>query len=134
VAEQHVRELLARQADAVESERRRISRELHDTLGQHLAVLAIELKTIAEQEAPPEVVRERLAKVRRAAGRIEDALDRLSYELRPLALDDLGLEEALRSHVEAWSAESDTAIELHTHRLQRQRLPPQVETTAYRVV
>src|SRR5436305_3777514 len=114
LAEQHVRELLGRQADAVENERRRISREPHDTLGQHLAVLAIELNSIADRDSLP--VSPRIAKIRRAGGLIEDELDRQSFELRPRALDELGLEEALRSHVEAWGAESGPHIELHSHR------------------
>ena len=134
VAEQQVRELLGRLVQAVEDERSRISRELHDTLGQHLAALTFALQGIEAQGELPAQLHERLAKARQAAQLIDVELDHLSYELRPPALDDLGLEEALRSHASAWSAESGAAIEVHTHGLRMGRLPPLVETTVYRVV
>ncbi len=134
LAEQQVRELLGRQVQAVEEERSRISRELHDTLGQHLAVLAIELKSVEEHERCTGTVRERVSKVQKAVRLIEDELDRLSYELRPLALDDLGLDDALRSHAATWSQETGVAAELHTHGLRTGRLPALIETTVYRVV
>jgi len=134
LAEQQVRELLGGQVQAVEEERRRISRELHDTLGQHLAALAIGLKAIKEDAACAASVGERVARVQQAVRMIEEELDRLAYELRPLALDDLGLEDALRGHVLNWSAESGVTADLHTHGLRLGRLPAMVETTVYRVV
>jgi two-component system sensor histidine kinase UhpB len=133
MAEQRVRELLGRQVQAIEEERSRISRELHDTLGQHLAALSIELKSIAEQPPGSTPLRQRVVKLQKSVRLIEDELDRLSYELRPLALDDLGLEEALRTHVQNWSGETGVPVELHTHGLRTGRLPPLVETTVYRV-
>jgi signal transduction histidine kinase len=133
MAEERVRELLGRQVQAIEEERSRISRELHDTLGQHLTALSIELKTIAGQPPGSAPLRERVARLQEAVRMIEDELDRLSYELRPLALDDLGLEEALRTHVQNWSQESGVPVELHTHGLRSARLPPLIETTVYRV-
>ncbi|HEX6704279.1 MAG TPA: PAS domain-containing protein [Albitalea sp.] len=133
-AERQVRELLGSQVEAVEDERSRISRELHDTLGQHLVALALGLKAAQEQPDCAPSVRERIAQVQQVVRRIEDELDRLSYELRPLALDDLGLEEALRSHALAWSSESGVAMDVHTHGLRTGRLTPLVETTVFRVV
>lgn len=133
MAEERVRELLGRQVQAIEEERSRISRELHDTLGQHLAALSIELKTIAGQPPGSPPLRERVARLQKAVRMIEDELDRLSYELRPLALDDLGLEEALGTHVQNWSQESGVPVELHTHGLRGARLPALIETTVYRV-
>jgi PAS domain S-box-containing protein len=133
-SEQQVRELLERQVQAVEDERSRIARELHDTLGQHLAALAIELRAVVESEQPSPSMRRRLVKIRALMRRMEDELDRLSYELRPLALDDLGLDDALRSHAQAWAKESGIPIDVHTHGLRTGRLAPVVETTVYRVV
>jgi signal transduction histidine kinase len=134
VAENQVRDLLVRLVQGVEDERGRISRDLHDTLGQHLAMLAIGLKALEDDVGKSPHARERLAKVQNALRNVEDQLDRIAYELRPTALDDLGLEEAMRSHVERWSQESGVEAELHTHGLRTGRLTPTVESTVYRVV
>ncbi|WP_119153395.1 PAS domain S-box protein [Caldimonas tepidiphila] len=133
-AEQRVRELVRQLFNAEEEERRRLSRELHDTLGQHLTVLSLGLKAVAEQDGCAGPVLRRLAQVRQAARALEESADRLAHELRPPSLDGLGLEAALRQHAEAWAAESGVPVEVHTHGLRGQRLPPEVETTVYRVV
>lgn len=133
-AESQVRDLLVRLVQSVEDERGRISRDLHDTLGQHLAVLAIGLKALESDVGRCPNALERLGQVQKALQSVENQLDRIAYELRPTALDDLGLEEAMRSHVEKWSKESGIAAELHTHGLRTGRLAPTVESTVYRVV
>ncbi|MFL6154174.1 MAG: sensor histidine kinase, partial [Ornithinibacter sp.] len=75
-----------------------------------------------------------LVRAQQALRNVEDQLDRIAHELRPSALDDLGLEDAVRSHVETWSRESGIAADLHTHGLRTGRLPPNVENTVFRVV
>ncbi|MGH6647946.1 CheR family methyltransferase [Aquabacterium sp.] len=133
-AEQRVRDLLGRLVGAQEDERRRISRELHDTLGQHMALLGIGLKAIMDHaECSPEV-RDQLTRSQAALLRLEDALDRLSHELRPTSLDDLGLQDALRRHLEGWSADTNIKVDFQTRGVGRERLPEALETTAYRVV
>lgn len=133
-AEQRVRELLGRHVQAIEDERSRISRELHDTLGQHLAALGIGLKMIDDLPGRPAAAHERLQQLREVLDRLEDQIDRLSFELRPPALDELGLEAALRSFVDGWSHDSGVEVDLHTHGLRTGRLASVVETTVYRVV
>jgi signal transduction histidine kinase len=133
-AERRVRELLGQLVDLEEDERRRISRELHDSLGQHLSVLTIGLKAVQAIEGCPPQVHDRLGQIQRAVAALEEEVDRLSHELRPTVLDDLGLEDALRRHVEAWTASGGVAVDIHTHGLGGQRLPLSVEITAYRVV
>jgi PAS domain S-box-containing protein len=131
-AEARVRELLARQAQAVEEERQRISRELHDSLGQRLVVLAMGLQ--AMEGGGPAAEATRIAELRRVTREIEDDIDRLSHELRPPALDDLGLVEALRSYVLEWGRESGVEVDLHAHGLHSVRFTPLLENTVYRVV
>ena len=133
-AEDESRELLSRMLQGVEDERRRISRELHDTVGQHLAVVGMQMKAIESEVANCGQAPQRLGRLRDALRRMEDEVDRLAHELRPAALDDLGLEEAMRSHVEAWSQENGVPCELHTHGLSGERLSPGIENTAYRVL
>lgn len=132
--QQRVRELLARHVQAIEDERSRISRELHDTLGQHLAALGLGLRMIDDLPGRSAAAGQRLQQLRTVLDRLENEVDRLSFELRPPALDELGLEDALRSYAQQWSTDVGIAIELHTHGLRPGRLPPLVETTLYRVL
>jgi len=132
-AEEQVRELLRRLVNAQEDERRRISRELHDTLGQHLSAVTLGLKTLQVRTDCPPAVAEGLDRVYQAASQLDDAMDRLAYELRPAVLDDLGLADALRSHAQAWTLQTGIPVEMHTRGLAG-RLPTEVEVTVYRVV
>jgi signal transduction histidine kinase len=58
----------------------------------------------------------------------------IALELRPTALDDFGLHAALLNYVTEWSDRSEIEVDFHTGGLDKQRLPPQVETTLYRIV
>lgn len=81
---------------AQEDERKRIARELHDDTAQTLALLSRRLDALATlDEGVPEPVAERLEKLRAFASSILRGLRRFSQDLRPSALDDLGLLPAL---------------------------------------
>ena len=135
VAEDKIRQLLGQLVDAQEDERRRLSRELHDTLGQHLAVLTLGLEAVRAQEGCPPRVMERLNYIAQAARRLEEEVDRLSYELRPLALDNMGLVDALRQYAGEWSAECGVPVDVTVLGIPADEyLPAAVETTVYRVV
>jgi PAS domain S-box-containing protein len=133
-AQERIAHLLGRLIDAEEQERRRLSRELHDTLGQHLAVMTLELKSIESAERCPARVRERIERVRETARRLEDDVDRLAYTLRPLELDSMGLADALKRYAAEWSAQSGIAVDIHVHGLAREPLSDAIDTTVYRVV
>jgi PAS domain S-box-containing protein len=134
MAEQSSRDLLSGMVQSVEDERRRISRELHDTLGQQLTLLAVHLKGIEQHVADRPQAADRLKRLFGAVEEMENQVDRLAHDLRPSTLDDLGLEEAMRSHIEAWSHETGVACELHTYGLGADRLPTVLESTVYRVM
>jgi two-component system sensor histidine kinase UhpB len=82
------RESALRALAAEQDERRRVSRELHDEVGQALTAVMLQLG-----DAAPGALRETREAVRRA---LEDVRD-IARRLRPVVLDDLGLESALRS-------------------------------------
>lgn len=115
---------------AQEEERKRISRELHDDTAQLLFVQLLRvaaLKSSSNRE------------VREAAERFEetttDALEsvrRLALELRPPALDDLGLEAALAGLAQRFGEQLGIPVEVTSHGL-RGRLPAEVELVLYRV-
>src|SRR4249919_233415 len=80
---------------AQEAERRRIAQELHDQIGQNLTAVVLELKRVRERIDPSEA--ETLADAQELARESLEEVRRISYELRPAALDDLGLASALGS-------------------------------------
>jgi len=63
---------------------------------------------------------------------VEDA-HHLAWELRPAALDDLGLENAISNYVEKWSERNSIPLDFHSG-LNKLRLPPPVETAVFRIV
>jgi signal transduction histidine kinase len=127
-------ELLRRLVTAQEDERRRISRELHDGLGQELTALILGLKAL--EHAVPEGApgRDRLREVERVVNAIGREAHDLAVELRPTALDDLGLVPALSEYVGRWSERTGVAAGFQPLGLEDGRLPPEVETAVYRVV
>lgn len=105
---------LARSVNRVqEDERRRISRELHDGIGQNLTALKHQLTMIDSQLLPgQEELRERLAaSIELCTQTLEDTRQ-LSRLLRPQVLDDLGLEAALRWLVRTVDGDDSLRIEL----------------------
>lgn len=132
VEEERVR-LLERLTTAVEEERRSISRELHDVLGQLLTALVLEVGAMKNPSLPPSqhAMLERLQElgVRAAA-----EAHQLAVSLRPTALDDLGLCEALRHYVQEWACLSSIPADFHTRGLEGERFPEGVETALYRIV
>jgi signal transduction histidine kinase len=126
-------QLLRRLVTAQEEERRRISRELHDHLGQHLSTMMLCLKTLRPAEAGGPA-RTGLQRLEELTAQLVEEVHHLAWELRPAALDDLGLQAALHNYVEKWSERTRVAADFHGSNLERQRLPPEVETTIYRIV
>jgi PAS domain S-box-containing protein len=127
-------ELLHRLMTAQEDERQRIARELHDTLGQFLTALSLRLSMLQSLEGILPTARDELARLQALTSQIDREIDRLTMELRPLALDQFGLVEALRSYVEEWSATSGVPAEVLIIGLDDGRLAPVIESTTYRIV
>ena len=127
-------QLLKRLVTAQEEERRRLSRELHDQLGQYLSTMMLRIKTLQPHAADNEPVSADLSKLEELTGKLVDEVHHLAWELRPAALDDLGLHTVLQNYAEKWSERSGVAVDFHGGGLDRQRLPPEVETTVYRIV
>jgi len=66
-------------------------------------------------------------------GRLDSDVDRMAWQLRPAALDQLGLPAALGQFVREWSEHSGVAAAFHAAGLGGDRLPPEVETNLYRI-
>ena len=83
--------MLRRLAGAEETERGRISRELHDRLGQDLTALKLGMQFVRNKNHS-RLPSRRLSKLEELADGLMRDIHRLAWELRPAALDDLGLE------------------------------------------
>lgn len=127
-------QLLRRLVTAQEEERRRISRELHDHMGQYLSAIILRLKTLQPLAAGQESARLNLRSLEELTGQLVDEVHHLAWELRPAALDDLGLLTALQNYTEKWAERSGIAVDFHSGGLKRERLGHEIETTVYRIV
>ena len=133
-AEADRRDLQRRLTTAQEDERRRIARELHDQMGQHLTALGLGLKVVKDATPDPSPARDRLQDLQALTDLIGREVHHLALELRPTALDDLGLQAALANYAEEWSERSGVEVDFHGTGLDGDRLPAPVETALYRVV
>jgi signal transduction histidine kinase len=116
-----------------EDERRFLSHELHDELGQTLTALKLRLQVAARTGGgsgalaqPLEIIDDLIARVRR-----------ISLHLRPPLLDEIGLVPALRAYLQSQAAVSGVAIDLDAEEAPEgtsSRLPPEQEIACFRVV
>jgi signal transduction histidine kinase len=113
---------------AREQEARRIARELHDQAGQLLASLHLALEEMAEQLDAS--ARDRIPELRAMVDEVEHQLRRISHEMRPPILDDLGLGPALEFLGQGLAQRSGLRVQVKAN---RRRLPADVETNLYRM-
>jgi PAS domain S-box-containing protein len=126
-------ELLGRMVFAQEDERRRIAREMHDQFGEQLTALGLRIRMLKEAAAGREDLSAQVDALEHVAEQLDRDVDHLVWELRPTALDDLGLRAALANYVQDWSARVRISAELHTAGLTNDRLASEIETTLYRI-
>ncbi len=125
-------DLRRRFMQAQEDERLRLAHELHDQTGQNLVAAMMELKGV--EPLVTAAARDRLRLLRGQLEEMGKTLHRIARELRPAAIDDLGLITALGNHVSEWSAKIGIETDFHCGDQQLDALPDQVRTTLYRVV
>jgi two-component system sensor histidine kinase UhpB len=128
--EEERRSSMRRVLSAQEAERRRISQELHDQIGQNLTAVVLELRRLRGRVDPEWA--DTLADAQELARESLDELRRISYELRPAALDDLGLASALASLGSGVARRAAVEVTDDVDRTLPQ-LAPDVELAVYRV-
>jgi signal transduction histidine kinase len=119
-----------------EDERRFLSHELHDELGQTLTALKLRLQVAARAEARPDGKESPLAQPLAIVDDMIARVRRISLDLRPPLLDEVGLVCALRAYLQSQAAVSGLSIELHAaepHDETPRRLPPDYEIACFRV-
>jgi signal transduction histidine kinase len=126
-------QLLEKVIAAQEEERKRIARELHDETGQALTSLMVRLKRMNEGCTVP-ALQPQMEELRQLMASTLDGVHTMSLELRPKALDDLGLDAALQRYAQDWQTHHGIDVDLLVLGLEAGRLPPAVETALYRII
>ena len=119
---------------AQEEERRRIARELHDQMGQNLTALNVGLKSLLDADHRSNKLRSLVPPLQELATQTARDLHRVALELRPAALDDLGLIKAIRNLTDSWSVRCGIEVDLEATKYRPARISPEIETTIYRIV
>ena len=132
-ADARLKELSARQVDFQEDERKRVSRELHDSISQLLvsARYGLENALNTSRENSGDIAEP----IEKSMGALDDAISevrRISMALRPSVLDDMGLAAALKSLGNEFSRQSDIAVEVDAEPL-NELLSDEAKTALYRV-
>ncbi len=124
--------LLERLIGAQEEERKRISRELHDSVGQALSSMIVGVSVVARLDGPDEI-EAKVAELDQLGGETLQLVRQLGKELRPSALDDLGLAAAIDRYAAEFAIQHPKiAIDVHCDL--PTRLPPTTETALYRII
>jgi two-component system sensor histidine kinase UhpB len=118
--------------NAQEEERKRVARELHDETSQIMTSLLVSL-AILEESITSQQARDRIAETRQLAHQTLRAIRNLSLDLRPSALDDLGLLPALRWYIKEYQQKCAIEVDFQASGF-KERLPAELETVLYRIV
>jgi signal transduction histidine kinase len=133
-SQREMQQLSARLIDVQENERRTISRELHDEVGQALGALLVDvgrLSSAVSNERPE--VRAQLDNIKSIAERTFQEVRNIALLLRPSMLDDLGLVAALEWQGREVSRRSDIEVEVHSD-IVSEHLPDEYRICIYRLV
>jgi signal transduction histidine kinase len=124
---------LRRLNNVLEDEAKRIAHALHDEAAQLLASVYLELAEI-QRLAPPQAIRTHTERISSQLDVVSDQLRRLSHELRPPILDQLGLMPALEFLADGFRKRAGLKVEIDNFIADRGRLPQLIETALYRTV
>lgn len=116
---------------AQENERKRISRELHDSVAQELLSSLVDLRVIKYLNVQQDVL-QKIQQIEEVLTRLLEQIRNLSVELRPASLDDLGLEAAFRSHFK-WIEKNYGILVYFVSELNGARFNSEIETVIYRI-
>jgi PAS domain S-box-containing protein len=133
-AEEERARLLRKVMSSHEEERRRISREIHDELGQQVSVLGLKVSALKQDCANQPTWCAQIESIEDVLHQLDSSVDFLVWNLRPTALDDLGLTVALSNAIRHWAKYAGTHARLHTVGIERHRLPADIEVALYRVL
>jgi PAS domain S-box-containing protein len=126
-------DLSRRLVQTQEVERRRIAQELHDETGQILTGLKLTLDVAVKQVGESEA-RSTLFQAAAMLETLRSHVRTLSLNLRPSALDDLGLLPAVLSLCDQYTAQTSVRVKISHSGIMGRRFASELETTAYRII
>jgi signal transduction histidine kinase len=130
---QELEALSARLVEAQEAERRSISRELHDEVGQTLGALLVDVGQLSKLVSPDDsLVQGQISRIKSAAETAVKSIRDIALLLRPPMLDDLGLIPALEWQGREVSRRSNMEVDVHSEFVSEQ--PDEVKVCIYRLV
>jgi PAS domain S-box-containing protein len=130
---EQLRELSNRLLQTQDDERRRIARELHDSAGQILSALSMNLATIAQRVRQDPMLSKSAVDSEELVQELNSEIRTMSYLLHPPLLDESGLSEAIRWYVQGLTERSGLSIET-TISENFGRLPGEIELPLFRIV
>jgi signal transduction histidine kinase len=130
---EELQQLSARLVDAQETERRSISRELHDEVGQALGLLLMDVGRLSNQLGGDAKGQEMVQRIKTVAERTVQTVRNMALLLRPSMLDDLGLVAAVEWYAREVSRSSETQVEVRAANVS-ETLPDPLMVCIYRVV
>ena len=113
--EEDLRELSAKVLSAQEEERKRISRELHDEIGQALTAVNVAIAMLKKQAKANPAFERKVAEAEQLLAQSMETVHCFARELRPAMLDYLGFHSALRAHVASFGRRTGLLAELVAH-------------------
>jgi PAS domain S-box-containing protein len=116
-AEEALSDVNRKLIEAQEQERTRIGRELHDDIGQRLAMVAVQLQQVHEDSLVLPEVRTRMGELKREISEIANDIQSLSHELHSSKLEYLGIAAAMRSFCKEFGEHHRVEIDFQTHDL-----------------
>jgi len=127
-----LRQLSARLLQAQDDERRRLARELHDSVGQLLAAITMNIQTVRSTPLEPAAA-SAMAENAKLVEQISSEIRTMSHLLHPPLLDEVGLASALRWYIDEFSSRSKIAVNLQIGG-DFGRLPNDMEIAIFRMV
>jgi len=126
--------LLQRIVTSQEDERQRIARDIHDSLGQRVTALRLQIAAFKDPNYDREKFEGHVELLMRTALRLDSEVSFLAWELRPAALDDLGLPDAAKAYLEEWSHNYKIKSDFGLQGFGSTRMPAEAETHFYRIL
>lgn len=134
-AEEHIHAMTGQLIKAQENERQKLSRDLHDNLGQDLSSMRVYLDTLFDDQPDvPVENRQKISKLSRMIQSIVSDIRDLAYDLHPAGLGELGLVDTVRRHCEDFSKRNALKVDLFSVGLSNTELGFDTEIALYRII
>lgn len=131
-SESRLRKLSSALLEAQESERRSLSRVLHDELGQLVTALRLDLGSM-QNDVVSGSSRELLKSLIRTADKLLESLHEIASSTRPRVLDELGLQNALESLFSEYQRRTEVKVTPHFE-FNQHEIPPKIAENTYRII